>query len=71
MAPLFVAFDNSKPSLRLAKMPSDVMRFLDSGIFVCSITGKHMRSVALHEMRVNKGLTTTIVHSIILYAQWF
>ena len=48
----------------LAKMPSDVMRFLESGVFVCSITGKHMRSVALdeaHEMLVNKDLKTTIV----------
>ena len=33
----------------LAKMPSDVMRFLESGAFVCSIAGKHMRSVALDE----------------------
>ena len=49
----------------LAKMPSDVMKFLESGAFVCSsITGKHMRSVALdeaHEMLVNKDLKTTIV----------
>ena len=40
-------------------MPSDVMKFLESGAFVCGITGKHMRSVALdeaHEMLVNKDL---------------
>ena len=71
MAPLFVAFDRPHyqkliPNhLRdLAKMPSDVMKFLESGAFVCSITGKHMRSVALdeaHEMLVNKDLKTTIV----------
>ena len=48
----------------LAKMPRDVMRFFESGAFVCSITGKHKRSVALdeaHEMLVNKDLKTTIV----------
>ena len=40
------------------------MRFLESGAFVCSITGRHMRSVALdeaHEMLVDKDLKTTIV----------
>ena len=45
-------------------MPRDVLKFLESGAFVCSITGKHMRSVALdeaHEMLVNKDLKTTIV----------
>ena len=45
-------------------MPSDVMRFLESGAFVCSNTGRHMHSVALdeaHEMLVNKDLKT-IVH---------
>ena len=26
----------------LAKMPSDVMKFLESGVFVCCITGKHV-----------------------------
>ena len=72
MAPLFVAFDRPHyqkliPNhLRdLAKIPRDVLKFLESGAFVCSITGKHMRSVALdeaHEMLVNKDLKTTIVH---------
>ena len=71
MAPLFVAFDRPHyqkliPNhLRdLANMPNDVMKFLESGAFVCSVTGKHMRSVALdeaHEMLVNKDLKTTIV----------
>ena len=65
MAPLFVAFDRPHYqklilNLRdLAKKPSDVLKFLESGAFVCSITGKHMRSVALdeaHEMLVNKDL---------------
>ena len=40
-------------------MPRDVLKFFESGAFVCSITGKHMRSVALdeaHEMLVNKDL---------------
>ena len=70
-APLFVAFDRPHyqkfiPNhLRdLAKMPDDVMKFLGSGAFVCSITGKHMRSVALdeaHEMLVTKDLKTTTV----------
>ena len=47
----------------LAKMPRDVLRFLESGAFVCSITGKYMRSVALdeaHEMLVNKDLKTIV-----------
>ena len=71
MAPLFVAFDPPHyqkliPNhLRdLAKIPRGVLKFLGSGAFVCSITGKHMRSVALdeaHEMLVNKNLKTTIV----------
>ena len=71
MASLFVAFDRPHyqkliPNhLRdLAKMPDDVMKFLESGTFVCSITGKHVCSVALdeaHEMLVNKDLKT-IVH---------
>ena len=46
-------------------MPRDVLKFLESGAFVCSITGKHMRPVALdeaHEILVNKDLKTTIVH---------
>ena len=30
-------------------MPNDVMKFLGSGAFVCIVTGKHMRSVALDE----------------------
>ena len=48
----------------IAKMPRDVLKFLEWCI-VCSITGEHMRSVALdeaHEMLVNKDLKTTIVH---------
>ena len=72
MAPLFVEFDRPHyqkliPNhLRdLAKMPRGVMRLLESGAFVCRITGKHMHSVALdeaHEMLVNKDLKTTIFH---------
>ena len=71
MAPLFVAFDRRHyhkliPNHLgdLANMPNDVMKFLESGAFVCSVTGKHMRSVALdetHEMLVNKDLKITIV----------
>ena len=71
MAPMFVAFDRLhyqkliQNHLRdLAKMPKDVLNFLESGAFVCSISGKHMSSVALdeaHEMLVNKDLKTTIV----------
>ena len=47
----------------LAKMPRDALKFLESGAFVCSVTGKHMRSVALdeaHEMFVNEDLRTII-----------
>ena len=43
----------------IAKMPRDVLKFLESGAFVCSISGKHMCSVTLdevHEMLVNKEL---------------
>ena len=46
------------------RMPDDVIHFFESGAFVCSITGKQMRSVALdeaYEMLVNKDLKTTIV----------
>ena len=66
MAPLFVAFDHPHYQKLipnhlkdLAKMPRDVLKFLESGAFVCSITGKRMHSVALdeaHEMLVNKDL---------------
>ena len=45
-------------------MPGDVLRFFESGTFVCSIKGKLMHSVALdeaHEMCINKDLKTTIV----------
>ena len=45
-------------------MPGDVLRFFESGAFVCSITDKLMHSVALdeaHEMCINKDLKTTIV----------
>ena len=45
-------------------MPPSVKRCFESGAFVCSISGKQMRSVALdeaHEMLVNKDLKTTIV----------
>ena len=44
-------------------MPRDVLKFLECGAFVCSITGKHMHSVALdeaHEMLVNKDLKTIV-----------
>ena len=47
----------------LAKMPRDVLKFLESGALVCSITGKHMHAVALdeaHEMLVNKDLKTIV-----------
>ena len=71
LAPLFAAFD--RPHYQklipnhlhdLAKMPSEVISFFESGAFVCSITGGHMHSVALdeaHEMLVNKDLKATIV----------
>ena len=70
MAPLFVAFD--RPHYQklipnhlwdIAKMPRDVLKFLESGVFVCSISGKHMCSVALdkaHEMLVNKDLNNSL-----------
>ena len=71
MAPLFVAFDRPHyqkliPNhLRdIAKMPRDVLKFLESGAFACCVSGKHMRSVALdeaHEMLMNKDLNTTVV----------
>ena len=54
----------------LAKMLRAVLRFLESGAFVCSNTGKHMHSVALdeaQEMLVNKDLKTTIVRPSIEY----
>ena len=40
------------------------LSFFESGAFVCSVTGRHIDSVALneaHEMLVNKDLKTTIV----------
>ena len=49
--------------LDLAEMPRDVTRLLESGAFVCSITGKHMCFVALdeaHEMLVNKDLKAIV-----------
>ena len=47
-------------------MPRDVLKFLESGAFACSVSGKHtcMRSVALdeaHEMLMNKDLNTIVV----------
>ena len=47
----------------IAKMPRDVLKIIESGAFVCSISGKHMRSVALdeaHKMLVNKDLKTVV-----------
>ena len=50
---------------RLLQMPNEVISFLESGAFVCSVSGGHIHSVALdkaHKMLVNKDLKTTIVH---------
>ena len=68
---MFVAFDRPHYQKLIpnhlrdfAKMPRDVLKFLESGAFVRSITGKHMSSVALdeaHKMLVNKDLKATIV----------
>ncbi len=68
IAPLFAAFDRPHYKKLLPQhifevltMPQDVVQFFETGGFVCSITGKHMHSVALdeaHEMLVNKDLKT-------------
>ena len=72
LAPLFTAFD--RPHYQrlipthlhdLLKLPTEIKKNLESGAFVCSISGTKMRSIALdeaHEMLVNKDLKTTIVH---------
>ena len=63
----FVAFDC--PHYRklipnqLRGLARDVLNFLASCAFVCSITGNHMHSVALdeaHKMLVNKDLKTIV-----------
>ena len=63
MAPIFVAFDRPHYQKLIpnhlrdfAKMPDDMIKFLKSGAFVCSITGKHMHSVALDEAHEMLGL---------------
>ena len=68
--PLFAAFDHPHYQKFIPQylkdvvlMPPSVKRCFESVAFVCSISGKQIRSVALdeaHEMLFNKDLNTTI-----------